>query len=121
MMRRVFGPETFVLGGAEREFTERVFLPAFDALWRETGLKPLIVPAEQEEWEGDEFWQMYPERLRSCLGPARIYDRIAAAGGPGWATPVEREDVAARDTSALPSPNLDLVERARDGLQAHRF
>jgi hypothetical protein len=44
--------ETFVLGGAEREFTERVFLPAFDALWRETGLKPLIVPMKQRKSSG---------------------------------------------------------------------
>ena len=83
--------ETFVLSGTERAFTEDVFLPAFDALWRNTGLKPLIVPAEREDWEGDEFWQLYPERLRRHLGSFRVHDRVANAGGPPWETPIERE------------------------------
>ncbi len=83
--------ETFVLNGSERDFTQNVFLPAFDGLWGETGLKPLVVPAEREDWEGDEFWQWYPERLRRHLGSFRVHDRVAEAGGPRWATPMERE------------------------------
>jgi hypothetical protein len=83
--------ETFVLHGAEQEFTERVFLPAFDSLTQSTGMKPLIVPAEREDWEGDEFWQLYPERLRHHLGPHRVHDRIAGSGGAQWETPDQRE------------------------------
>ncbi len=83
--------ETFVLSGAEREFTQDVFLPAFDAVCADAGQKPLIVPAEREDWEGDEFWQLYPERLRRHLGAYRVMDRVGDAGGPAWETPTDRE------------------------------
>ncbi|MGE0388040.1 MAG: hypothetical protein AB7Q97_25220 [Gammaproteobacteria bacterium] len=83
--------ETFLLAGDERGFVEEVFLPAFDAVQAASGMKPLIVQAEPEEWEGDDFWQFYPEPLRRHIGPYRVLDRIANESGPQWATPAERE------------------------------
>lgn len=84
--------ETFVLGDSgQRAFTREVFLPAFQALHQATGLKPLVVPAEREDWEGDDFWQLYPELLHRHLGPYRVRDQVAIDSGLHWATPVERE------------------------------
>lgn len=89
--------ETFVLqDDGQREFTRDVFLPAFQALYQKTGMKPLVVPAEREDWEGDEFWQLYPEPLRRHLGPYRVRDQIAVDTGLNWETPADRE--------ARPSP-----------------
>ncbi|MCC7121632.1 MAG: hypothetical protein IT493_08765 [Gammaproteobacteria bacterium] len=90
--------ETFVLQeDNQREFTRDVFLPAFQALYQKTGLKPLVVPAEREDWEGDDFWQLYPEPLRRHLGPYRVRDQVAVDTGLNWETPADRE---ARPTSA---------------------
>ncbi len=84
--------ETFVLqDNGEREFTRDVFLPVFDQLQQTTGLKPLIVPAEREDWEGDDFWHLYPEPLRLHLGPYRVRDQVAVELGLQWETPADRE------------------------------
>lgn len=84
--------ETFVLQDAgEREFTREVFLPAFNKLTQTTGLKPLVVQAEREDWEGDEFWQLYPEPLRRHIGPYRVRDQVAVDLGLHWETPADRE------------------------------
>jgi hypothetical protein len=100
--------ETFVLQEeSERAFTRDVFLPAFTGLLEATGLRPLVVPAEREDWEGDDFWDFYPEPLRLQLGPCRIRDQLAMASGQHWATPSERE--AQHRPDALSSP---LVSRA---------
>ncbi len=90
--------ETFVLqDDGQREFTRDVFLPAFQALHQKTGLKPLVVSAEHADWEGDDFWQLYPEPLRRHLGPYRIRDQVAVDTGLNWETPADRE---ARPTAA---------------------
>lgn len=84
--------ETFVLQDAgEREFTREVFLPEFNKLAQTTGLKPLIVPAEREDWEGDDFWHLYPEPLRLHIGPYRVRDQMAVDMGLNWETPSDRE------------------------------
>lgn len=100
--------ETFVLQEeSERAFTRDVFLPAFTGLLEATGLRPLVVPAEREDWEGDDFWDFYPEPLRLLLGPCRIRDQVAMAGGQHWETPSERE---AQIRPAVMAPSL--VQRA---------
>ena len=104
--------ETFVLHAAECEFTRDVFLPAFDKIKAETDIKPLIVPAEREDWEGDEFWQLYPERLQRHVGPYRVRDREADSNGIQWETPAERERISmplATSVSARPKANLVAV------------
>lgn len=100
--------ETFVLHGSECDFTREVFLPGFQALYQQTGVKPLIVPSEREDWEGDDFWQLYPEVLQTHLGPYRVHDRIADETGAHWITPSERElgpvgSRASRQRAAAPA------------------
>lgn len=96
--------ETFVLQeDAECAFTRDVFMPAFQALYQATGQRPLVVPAEREDWEGDDFWQLYPEPLRRHLGPYRVRDQVAVDTGLNWETPADREarPTAVRRAAAL--------------------
>jgi len=94
--------ETFVLQeDAECAFTRDVFLPVFQALYQKTGMKPLVVQAEREDWEGDDFWHLYPEPLRRHLGPYRARDPVAQATGLNWETPADRES---RPTRQAPGP-----------------
>ena len=94
--------ETFVLKeDAECEFTRDVFLPVFQALYQKTGLKPLVVQAEREDWEGDDFWHLYPEPLRRHLGPYRVRDQVAEDTGLNWETPADRETRPSRQAPGL--------------------
>ncbi len=97
--------ETFNLTGDEGNFTRDVVLRSFEALRARHGVKPLIVPAEQEDWEGDDFWQLYPEALRVHVGPYRVRDRVADETGIQWETPAQREPppLAAAAASATAS------------------
>jgi len=52
--------ENFMLQGKELDFTRAVFLPAFVEVIKATGLKPLIVPIEPTDTEGDKYWLCYP-------------------------------------------------------------
>ncbi|MEQ1635965.1 MAG: hypothetical protein ABL903_04685 [Methylococcales bacterium] len=57
--------ETFLFSGKEREFTLNKVLPAFQEIVDTYGIKPLIVHSDTHELEGDDYWQYYPEHLRS--------------------------------------------------------
>ena len=53
--------ENFLLEGNELEFTKSVFLPLFIQVWKQTGIKPLIVSLAPTHIEGDIFWISYPQ------------------------------------------------------------
>lgn len=59
--------ENFMLDQKEVEFTEKVFLPAFFAVWEKTGQKPLIVSLEPTDIEGDQFWICHPEEHKDFV------------------------------------------------------
>lgn len=60
--------ENFVLEfEKERNFTGRVFLPAFIKIWKETGLKPLIVSLAPTSIEGDEFWMCHESVVKEFV------------------------------------------------------
>ena len=109
--------ETFVLQqDAEREFTRDIFMPEFQSLFESTGLRPLVVPAEREDWEGDDFWHLYPEALRRHLGPFRVRDQIAVETGLNWATPTDREtDSPRRPARPMLVRPIEAFARAGDG------
>ncbi len=52
--------ENFMLDYKEVAFTKEIFLPAFIAVMKETGHKPLIVALEPTEMEEDRFWMSHP-------------------------------------------------------------
>lgn len=52
--------ENFLLEKNEFGFTQQVVLPAFLAVMKETGLKPLVVALEPTDIEADNFWQSHP-------------------------------------------------------------
>ena len=52
--------ENFMLDDREKDFNEKVFLPAFIDVYKETGHKPIIVALEPTEIEGDDFWMSHP-------------------------------------------------------------
>jgi hypothetical protein len=64
--------ENFLLDGAEYEFTEKVFFPAFRRAQNLFGVKPLIVALEPTDIEGDEFWRSYPPEIRQLLPPLSV-------------------------------------------------
>lgn len=109
--------ETFVLQhDAEREFTRDIFMPEFQSLYESTGLRPLVVPAEREDWEGDDFWHLYPEALRRHLGPYRVRDQVAVETGLNWATPTDREtDSPRRPARPVLVRPMEAFARAEDG------
>lgn len=66
--------EDFLLDDEEeREFTEKVFLPAFVKVFEETGRKPIIVPlvwSGKEKWSENEknpAWTHYPQKAEQCV------------------------------------------------------
>ena len=59
--------ENFMLDERELSFTKEIFLPAFIEVYKETGVKPLIVALEPTEIEGDKFWTSYPYQDRSYV------------------------------------------------------
>lgn len=52
--------ENFMLDEKEFEFTKEIFLPAFIAAWKASGVKPLIVSLEPTDIEDDKFWICHP-------------------------------------------------------------
>lgn len=52
--------ENFMVDGKEEIFTKEVILPAIIAIEKATGKRPLIVPLEPTNIEGDRFWLSYP-------------------------------------------------------------
>jgi len=52
--------ENVMLDKSELSFTKNTFLPAFLSLFREFGLKPLIVALEPTKEESDPLWMCYP-------------------------------------------------------------
>jgi hypothetical protein len=59
--------ETFVMDGSELDFTQEVFLPAFNDLVTAFGIRPLIVRIEDIETEGDDYWLSYPGTLQETV------------------------------------------------------
>jgi len=59
--------ETFRTDGNDRDFTERVFMPAFKRVTERFGLKPLIVPLEPIEGPIDLYWYSYPESVKPLV------------------------------------------------------
>jgi hypothetical protein len=52
--------ENFLLDDKEKKFNSEVFLPAFIAVYKMYGVKPLIAPLEPTEIEGSDFWMYHP-------------------------------------------------------------
>jgi hypothetical protein len=52
--------ENMMLDDSEIDFAKNIFLPAFIDVFKETGLKPLVVALEPTHIEGDRFWMCYP-------------------------------------------------------------
>lgn len=52
--------ENMMLDEKEVAFAKNVFVPAFLSVWKEFGVKPLIVALEPTDIEGDKFWMCYP-------------------------------------------------------------
>lgn len=52
--------ENMMLDEKELAFAKNVFVPAFLSVWKEFGVKPLIVALEPTDIEGDKFWMCYP-------------------------------------------------------------
>ena len=81
--------ENFHREGHEADFTRSIILPALQAVRRDFGLSPLIVPLVPVEQERDPFWSWYPGHLETSLEPATarpVTDRrfpAAAAARPG--------------------------------------
>jgi hypothetical protein len=59
--------ETFMMDGTELDFTQEVFLPAFNDLIAAFGIKPLVVRIEDIETEGDDYWLSYPGTLHTVI------------------------------------------------------
>lgn len=59
--------ENFMVDAKERSFTEEIILPAFFEIYKETGLKPLIVALEPTEMESDQFWLSHPYAAKELL------------------------------------------------------
>jgi len=51
----------------EKKFIEDVLLPAFEFVYKEFGLKPLIVPLVPREDEDNKCWWCYPEHIKNDL------------------------------------------------------
>jgi hypothetical protein len=59
--------ENYRTDGTDREFTERVFMPAFARVQERFGVKPLIVPVEPVEGPVDIYWYSYPDSVQPLL------------------------------------------------------
>ena len=55
--------ENFQIDKSEFSFTKDIFLPAFFEIWKQSGVKPLIVSIEPTEEEENIFWLSYPLNL----------------------------------------------------------
>lgn len=59
--------ENIMLDAREMFFTRHVFLPSFISVYAELGLKPLIVPIEPTDVEGDHYWMCHPAASRKFV------------------------------------------------------
>jgi len=61
--------ENFLLSGSDGNFTKNTFLPAFEKVYRQTGLKPLIVPIPpmDKELEESSRWYSYSEKIKPLI------------------------------------------------------
>jgi len=61
--------ENFLLlkDDTESEFTKNVVLPALEKVLNLTGVRPLIVPVEEVEQEGDDFWYYHLPIVKKAL------------------------------------------------------
>ncbi|MEK7530672.1 MAG: hypothetical protein AAB573_02295 [Patescibacteria group bacterium] len=59
--------ENFLTSKNEKNFTERLVVPAFERIVDEFGLKPLVVPLEPVEVEDESYWNFYPAEVQDQL------------------------------------------------------
>ena len=59
--------ENFLLADTDRDFIKGIFLPAFEKIYVEFGIKPLIVPIPPMEIEEDPFWYFHDEKIKSYI------------------------------------------------------
>lgn len=60
--------ENFMLENEdEKDFIKNIFLPTFITIQDLLGLKPLIIPLEPTDIEGEKFWFYYPGSLKSDI------------------------------------------------------
>lgn len=65
--------ENFLTDAKEIDFTRQIVLPAFAEVWKEFGLKPLVVALEPTHIEEDVFWYSHPHEMK-----AQVSGRIKA-------------------------------------------
>ena len=70
--------ESFLMYGNDRDFTERVFMPAFKRITERFGVKPLIVPLEPVDGPVDLYWYSYPESVKPL-----VLEAMKGGGGQG--------------------------------------
>lgn len=59
--------DNFLLDRKEGAFTRDVFLPAFLDVYKNSGMKPLIVALEPNDLEGDVFWLSHPPAAEQII------------------------------------------------------
>jgi hypothetical protein len=58
--------ENFLIEDGDN-FVLDILLPAFEKVFKETGLRPLIVPIPPMEIENDSYWVFYDKKIKSLL------------------------------------------------------
>jgi len=59
--------ENYLLNKNEKEFTNRIVIPAFNKIHEKFGVKPLIVKIYTTDSENDPFWRYYPGDIEKSL------------------------------------------------------
>lgn len=59
--------ENFLLTKNEEKFTKEILLPAFEHVYKEFGIKPLIVPICPQDEADRKYWFYYPEFIKMFL------------------------------------------------------
>ena len=59
--------ENFLISGKEKDFTEKVVLPAINEVIKKTGLKPLIVPFEPFDTEIEDYWIHHLSHIKNNI------------------------------------------------------
>ncbi len=59
--------DNFLLNESELAFTRDIFLPAFIKVYKDSGLKPLVVALEPTELEGSKFWIAHPPETEETV------------------------------------------------------
>ena len=59
--------ENFLFSGSEKEFTRKIFLPAFEKASNLAGVKPLIVPIPPMDNEADIHWISYDKKIKPLI------------------------------------------------------